>query len=133
MGMDQVVRIDRLTPDLGVEIETARRETAALQHLMKYQRKLRYVHRELVSIPAEQIVAAVDVERAEDAERLGEHDLVVERMARQDGVVLLDVELDVFQQVVALQEAVAGGDVEIILVLGRLFRLRLDQDRSVET
>ena len=31
MGVDQIVRIDRLASDLGVEIETARRETAALQ------------------------------------------------------------------------------------------------------
>ena len=53
-------------------------------------------------------------------------------MAGEDGVVLLDVELDVVEEVVALQEAVAGGDVEIVLVLGRLLRLGLDQDRAFE-
>jgi len=54
-------------------------------------------------------------------------------MAGENGVVLLDVELDVGQQVVTLEEAVAGGDVEIVLVLGRLLGLRLDQERSLET
>jgi hypothetical protein len=37
-----------------------------------------------------------------------------------------------FSQAVALQETVNGGHVEIILVLGRLLRLRLDQDRALE-
>ena len=87
----------------------------------------------MIGIPAQQIVAAIDIERAQDSQRLGERDLVLERVAGENGVVLLDVELDVFQQVVALQETVAGGDVKIVLVLGRLFRLGLDQDRSVET
>ena len=32
-----------------------------------------------------------------------------------------------------MKEAVAGGDVEIVLVLGRLLGLGLDQDRSLET
>jgi len=77
MGMDQVVRIDRLAADLGVEIEPARGKAAAIQDLVKHQRQLRNVHRELVGVPAEQIVAAVDVERAEHAERLGERDLVM--------------------------------------------------------
>src|SRR5437868_4264195 len=100
---------------------------------MKNESELRHVHCELVGIPAEQIVAAVDVDGAKDAERLGKRDLVMERVAGKDGVVLLDVELDVFQEVVALEEAVARGDVEIVLMLGRLFGLGLDQDRSLET
>src|SRR5206468_11767168 len=57
----------------------------------------------------------------------------LERMAGKDGVVLFDVELDVLEKVIALEEAVARGDIEIILMLGRLLRLRLDQDRSLET
>ena len=88
--------------------------------------------RELVGVPAEQIVAAVQVERAEDAERAGELDLVLEGMAGEDGVVLLDVDLDLVLEVVGLQHPVDGADVEIVLVLGRLLRLRLDQDRALE-
>src|SRR3954468_4584581 len=107
MGMDQVERIDRLPSDLGVEVETAGRKAAGFQHLVKREGKLRHIHRELVGIPAEQIVAAVDIERAQDSQRLGERDLVLERMAGEDGVVLLDVELDVVQEVVTLEESIA--------------------------
>ena len=60
---------------------------------------------------------------------VGERDLVLEGVAGEDGVVLLDVDLDLLLQAVALEEAVDGGDVVIVLVLGRLLRLRLDQDR----
>ena len=48
-------------------------------------------------------------------------------------MVLLDVELDVGEEIVALQEGVAGGDVEIVLVLGRLLGLGFDQERPLET
>ena len=58
------------------------------------QRHLRHIHAELVGVPAEEIVAAVQVERAEDAERAGELELVLERVAGKDRVVLLDVDLD---------------------------------------
>ena len=37
-----------------------------------------------------------------------------------------------FVEVVALQERVHGRDVVVVLVLGRLERLRLDQDRAGE-
>src|SRR6266576_4715346 len=111
MGMDQVERIDRLASDLGVEVETARRKAAPLQQFVKHQRKLGHIHRELIGIPAEQIIAAVDGERAQDSQGLGKRDLVLERMAGENGVVLLDVELDVFQKIVALKEAIAGGNV----------------------
>src|SRR6266705_6499831 len=133
MGMDQVERIDRLPPDLGVEVETAGRETSTFQQFVKHQRKLGHIHRELIGIPAEQIIAAVDVERAQDSQGLGKRELLLERMAGENGVVLLDVELDVFQKIVALKEAIAGGNVEIVLVLGRLLGLGLDQDRPLET
>ena len=130
MGMDQIVRIDRLTSDLGVEVKAARREATAPQHFVEHQRKVRHVHCKLVGIPAEQVVAPIDIERTEDAECPREGDLVVERVAGEDSVVLLDVEFDVFEKIVALKEAVAGSDVEIVLVLGRLLGLGLDQERA---
>ena len=37
-----------------------------------------------------------------------------------------------FSSPCVLQEAVHGGDVEVVLVLGRLARLGLDQDRALE-
>jgi hypothetical protein len=52
-------------------------EAAGAQELVERQRQLRHVHGELVGIPAEELVAAIEVERAEDAERGGELDLVL--------------------------------------------------------
>ena len=107
-------------------------ETAAAQNFVEAERQVRRVHRKLIGVPAEQLVAAVDVERAEDAERLGEHDLVTERVAGEGSVILLDVELDVLGQAVALEEAVTGRDVEVVLMFGRLLGLRLEQNGALE-
>ena len=59
-------------------------------------------------------------------------DLVGEVVAGERGVVDLDVDLDLVVEAVLLQERVHGGDVVVVLVLGRLDRLRLDQDRALE-
>ena len=96
------------------------REAAALQHVVQRERHLRQVVRELVGVPAELLVAAVHVERAEDAERLRHGDLVLEGVAGEQRVVLLDVHLHLVLEAVALEEAVDGGDVVVVLVLGRL-------------
>src|SRR6266481_4444412 len=110
--MDRIVRTDRLPANLGVEIEPAGREPATLQQLMEAERHLRYVHRELVSVPAQKVIAAIDVERPEDAKCIGKRDLVLERMAGENRVVLFEVELDFLGQAIALQEPVAGRNVE---------------------
>ena len=53
MGVDQIIRIDRLASNLGVEIEAARRKTATFKQLVKHQGQLGHVHRELIGIPAQ--------------------------------------------------------------------------------
>jgi hypothetical protein len=58
--------------------------------------------------------------------------LVLEGMTGKDRVALLDIDLDLVFEPVPLEEAVDRGDVVIVLVLGRLLRLRLDQDRALE-
>ena len=57
---------------------------------------------------------------------------MLEAVAGENGMVLLDVDLDLSLQVEGLQHAVDGADVVVVLVLGRLLRLRLDQDRALE-
>ena len=132
MRLDEIDRIDRLAADLGVEVEPAGREAAVAQNLVQHQGQLAGVHRELVGVPAQQRIAPVEVDRAEDAERIGERDFVLERVAGEVGVVLLDVDFHVFGQPPFLQEAVDGRDVIVVLVLGRLARLGLDEQRSLE-
>jgi hypothetical protein len=48
------------------------------------------------------------------------------------GVVDLDVDEVLTDEVVALEEAEHGRDVVVVLVLGRLLRLRLEQQRAGE-
>ena len=84
------------------------------------------VGRELVGVPAEQQVAAVGVDRAEDPVRDGVGQLVVQRVAGERGVVGLDVQLELVLEAVSGEEAVERRRVEVVLVLGRLLRLRLD-------
>ena len=126
VGVEQVGPVDRLAPQLGVEVEPAGREPAAAQDLEHAERHLLDRHREAVDVPAEAVVAGVGVDRPEDAGVDGGGDLVGEVVARQRGVVDLDVDLDLVGEVVALQEGVHGGDVVVVLVLGRLERLGLD-------
>ena len=88
--------------------------------------------RELVGVPAVLGVAAVGVDAAEDPVRDRVGDLVVEAVAGQRRVVGLDVDPVLRLQAVADQEAVDGRGVVVVLVLGRLLRLRLDQQRALE-
>jgi hypothetical protein len=62
----------------------------------------------------------------------GHLDLVLEGVAGQRGVVGLDVELEMLFQPVGAQEGDAARHVEIVLVLGRLLRLGLDQELALE-
>ena len=90
------------------------------------------VRRELVGVPAEQLVAGVGVDRAQRACRAGDFQFVLHRVAGERGVVGLEVQLEVRQQVVFAQEVEAGRGVGVVLVLGRLLRLRLDVELALE-
>jgi hypothetical protein len=61
------------------------------QDLIKSEGYFRDIHGELVRIPACQIVAAIDIDRSEDAERGGQSDLMLEVMTGKNGVVLFDI------------------------------------------
>ena len=128
----QILRVERLAAQLGVEIGAAGLEAAGLQHMVVGQRHFRHIVGELVGVPAGLVVVAVHVDRTEDAERIGQRQLVLEGMAGKDGVALLDIDLDLLLQPELLEEAIDRGDIVVVLVLGRLLRLRLDQDRALE-
>ena len=69
---------------------------------------------------------------AEDPVRDRVGDLVVEAVPGQRRVVRLDVDPVLALEAVADEEAVDGRDVVVVLVLGRLHRLRLDEQLPVE-
>ena len=103
VGVEQVVAFGRLAAQLRVEVHPAGGESTAAQDLEHPERHLLDRHGETVEVPAETIVAGVGVDRSEDpvGERGG--DLVGEVVARQRGVVHLDVDLDLVLQPVLLR------------------------------
>src|SRR5215211_3705598 len=132
MRFKKIVWFNRLAADLGVEVETAGSESAGLEDVITGKRHLRDIHRELVGVPAEKIVAAIDVDRAEDAEGGCEREFVLEGVTGQDRVILLDIDLHLIFEAELLEHPEYRADVEIILVLCRLFRLRLNEDSALE-
>ena len=128
----EVRRVDRLAAQLGVEVEAAGGEALVLDQLHQGGHQLLRVVGELVGVPAVARIAAIDVDGAEDAVGARRGDLVLEVQSRERRVIDLDVDLDLLRQPIALQEGEHGGDVVIVLVLGGLERLGLDEDRALE-
>jgi hypothetical protein len=122
VAVEQIDRVDRLPAHLGIEVEAAGREAAAAEEVIERHREIGHVVRELVGVAAELRVTAVEVEAAEDAERQGGGDLVLEALSGQGRVVALDVDLELVLEPVVAQEAVQRRGVEVVLVLGRLAR-----------
>ena len=94
VGQIEVGRVDRLAAQLGVEVEAARAQPAVLDQLEHRRNEVLRVVGELIGVPAAAGVAAVDVERPEDAVRPRGGDLVLEIETGECGVVDLDVHLD---------------------------------------
>jgi len=132
VGVEEIFDVHGRTAELGVEVETARAETAGLEDRGHGEGELAGVGVELVGVPAQHRVASVGVDRAEHVGRRGDFDLVLERVAGERGVVGLDVKLEVLVQAVGAEEADAGRAVEVVLVLGGLLRLGLDEELALE-
>ena len=132
MGVEQVGPIGALAPQLGIEVEAAGRDATGPEDLVERQREVLDRIRELVGVPAVLRVAPVGVDAAEDAVGGRERDLVVEAVAGQRRVVGLDVDAILVLEPVADEEAVDGRHVVVVLVLGRLHRLRFDQELAAE-
>ena len=126
VGQQHVLKGVGLTACLGVEVQTAVHKAACLDDLVHTEGGIVDIGGELVGIPAQQHIALVGVDGAEDAVDGGHAKLVLEGVACQGGVVGLDVHAEVVHEAVGTQEVSAGGHVEIVLVLGGLLGLGLD-------
>ena len=104
----------------------------AAQDLVQRQHEVLDRVRELVGVPAVLGVAAVGVDAAQHPVGGRERDLVVEAVAGERRVVGLDVGAVLALEPVADEEAVDGRGVVVVLVLGRLHRLGLDQELALE-
>ena len=130
--VEQVRPVDALAAQLRVEVEAAGRDPAGAEDLVERQDEVFDRVRELVGVPPVLWVAAIGIDAAEHVQRGGEGDLVVEAVPGERRVVRLDVGLVLAVEAVADEEAVDGRDVVVVLVLGRLHRLGLDEELAVE-
>jgi hypothetical protein len=132
VAVEQVEAVETLPAQLGVEVEATGREPARPDDLVQRQGQLVDGVRELVRVPAVLVIAPVRIDAAEDAVGRRVRDLVVEGVAGEGRVVGLDVDPVLVLQSVADEEPVDRGAVVVVLVLRRLLRLRLQQERPLE-
>ena len=132
MGDEDVLRVGGRAAELGVEVGAAVLEAAVADDLHHREGEVVRIHRELVGIPAVLGVAAVGVDGAEEAVVHGHGELMLEGVAGEGGVVHLDVHLEVLVQAVGAEEADHGLRVHVVLVLGGLHRLGLDEEGALE-
>src|SRR5262245_13668362 len=117
VSMEKIDRVDALAPELGVEIEPARIEPAGSEDDEQRADGFLDVVRKLIGVPSQLRITAVDVDASEEPGERGVRELVLERVTGECRVVHLDIELELTHQVVALEERVNGGSVEVVLVL----------------
>jgi len=86
----------------------------------------------LFGVPPIARIAAVDVDRAEDAVRPRYCDLMFEIQAGQGRMIDLDVDFDLLGEPIALQEREYRSHIMVVLMLGRLKRLGLDENGALE-
>ena len=133
VGAEQILGGEGGTTRLGVEVQTTVRADLAFGEDFPHNGGgLVQVGRELIHIPADELVALVGVEGAEHAGLAGGADLVLVGVAGQVGVVAFEVQLHEVD-VVGLKEGDGGGCIEVILVHRRFLGLRLDQELGVQT
>src|SRR5439155_16330612 len=130
--MEEIGPAHALPPELRVEVEATRRESACGQDFVERERQLVDRIRELIGVPTVLVVAAVDVDAAEAAECDRARDFVMKAVTREGRVVRLEVEAVLTREIVTLKETDDGGGVVVVLVLRRLLRLGLDEERAGE-
>ena len=90
------------------------------------------VRRELIGVPAEVGVSAVDVEASEPPGDRGQQEVVFPGMSGEGRVVALDVELEAVEKTELPQESESSRGVEVVLMRRRLHRLGLDEKSAGE-
>ena len=130
---EDVFRVGGVAAQLGVEVGSAVAEAAVADNLQHGLCELEVVHRELVGVPAVLGVAAVGVDGTEHPVVHRHRELMLKGVAGEGRVVDLDVDLEVLVKPVRAEEADDCLGVHVVLVLGRLHRFRLDEERALES
>ena len=130
MTIEQIVFVGALPAHFRIKVEPAGGEAARFEDFIHHQRVLFDAVRELVGIPAQLRIAAVGVNGAEQPQCNGRRNFMMERMAGERRVVSFNIQFNLFFQTKLFEEAVNGRGIIVILMLGRLLRFGLNQQRA---
>src|SRR5450756_81809 len=128
MPNEQVVELERRTAYLGVEVQSTWLKAAVLDDFHHCECGGIRVSRHLISIPAKKGVALVGVDASQLPVDAAVAQLMLEGVACQRRMVRLDVELEEGLQVIAAQECQRVRCIEVVLMLGRLESLGLNEE-----
>src|SRR5690606_31034329 len=130
--MENVCQVGRISSGLRVEVDSASPEPSGLQDHQHCFGKLIEIIGELVGIPAILVVAAVGVDASQQPGISSHLQFVLEGMLRQRGVIHLDVQLEIVEEIEFSEKRDHGSSVKVILMLGGFHRLGLDKESSLE-
>src|SRR5881396_1542255 len=100
VGVEQIDRLETLAPDLRVEVRAAGGEASNFQHRQHDLSRKINVGGELVGVPTQEQVARVGVDRTERVGCGSDFQLVLHRVAGKGGVIGLEIEFEMVDQVV---------------------------------
>ena len=127
VGVEQVDRLEGFPADFGVKVHSAAAQSTVFEDVVHRLGGEVVIGAELVGVPSEQHVAGVGIDTAQGSLHAGVVDFVHHGMTGQRGVVGFQIQFEVVLQVIRSQEIHARRRIAVILMLGRLFRFRLDQ------
>ena len=94
----------RFTAALGVEVEAASCEATHFEHAEHDLCGQVDVGRELIGVPADELVATIGVDTAEHVGIVADGEFVLHRVSSQRGVVRLDVQFKAIHETVFAEE-----------------------------
>ncbi|MNZ76162.1 hypothetical protein D3C78_946600 [compost metagenome] len=132
MRQEQIVRFERSTANLRIEVDAAAADTTGLKHFVHCQCSRVQVSREFVCIPSKKQVTLVRIKGAQHAVNSGSTDFMLKGMSCKCCMVCFKVQLEVILQAVFLKECNCSSSIIVVLVLCWLFWLRLDQELRIK-
>mmetsp|Transcript_1161 Transcript_1161/g.2911 ORF Transcript_1161/g.2911 Transcript_1161/m.2911 type:complete len:431 (-) Transcript_1161:190-1482(-) len=130
---EHVLDVGALAAELAIKVVASGGNASLLDDDEHAQESLPGVRRKLIGVPAKVRLPCIAVDRPEHPAGRSHAEVVLVVVARQGGVVGLNVELELLLEPIAVQEPNDGLSIVVILVRHRLAWLGLDTELCVET
>src|SRR5690606_11183398 len=132
MGMEDILKVRGVPSDLRIKIDTTSLKAPRLQDDEHGLGQLIYIHRELIGVPSVLVIAPIGIYASKEVVVRGHLEFVLKGMLGEGGMVHLDVEFEIIQEVIFGQETKYGRCIKIILVFGRFHRLGFYEKSTFE-